>query len=253
MWICLQNHKSLDSFSFTTELQAPEPHREATRGNSQHTGRYLGAQSPWCSPQHTLCAEFPCSWSTLHFSGLTELGRKVLTEQSALCLSPSQYGHWEQSQVSSKRFTWKESPLPEWVNLACWDNCAVPSEEETLDLPGLSHFWCLWMTSVSLLVCHTIHCLGIKHTKVFQSDFDCWSPTLLSAEESMEGRAEWLTPQMPDHSLCCRKGERRGLWEFCKLKFGVVLLVELCLPETAISVFFSTPAKAKLKMNSLYK
>lgn len=124
MWICLQNHKSLDSFSFTTELQAPEPHREATRGNSQHTGRYLGAQSPWCSPQHTLCAEFPCSWSTLHFSGLTELGREVLTEQSALCLSPSQYGHWEQSQVSSKRFTWKESPLPEWVNLACWDNYA---------------------------------------------------------------------------------------------------------------------------------
>lgn len=115
----------------------------------------------------------------------------------------------------------------------------MPSEEETLDLHILSHSWCLWMTSVSLFVCHTTHCFGTKLTNVFQSNIDCWSPTLLHPEESMEGRAEWLTPQMSDH-LCYRVGERRGLWEFCKLKFALFLLVELYLPKTDKESLYSS-------------
>lgn len=109
-----------------------------------------GGTVPLAAPQHTLCAEFSCSRSTLHVSGLLELGREALTEEPIGQLSSKP--PWEQSQVPSKRFTWKESPLPGWMDLARWDIVLrLPSEEETLDLHGSNHFCCLWMTSVNSL------------------------------------------------------------------------------------------------------
>lgn len=90
-WICLQNRKSLGSFSFTTELQAPEQHREATRGkkgNSQHKGRYHEAQWPWCAPQHTLCAEV--RWFHVHtaFLQLNWVGQRGPHRTAHLSVCP---------------------------------------------------------------------------------------------------------------------------------------------------------------------